>query len=202
MRRAAVVASLILASTAAWAQRTPYYTENFPGSNRANWHPQNGTLTEDATSGLSSPTSGSLITNRVAPGSAADYEMRVTYKLAASGGSYVTYMRATPNAQLTTVYGVATPGNFYAFELNNPQFSGGNCSVLLAVWKNQYPSLPPALHSMMIGCANEFSLRFVVRGGTIFVLREGAQNALLWLQDGSISNRPRPQSFGDSRPGV
>jgi hypothetical protein len=57
MRRGTVVAGLILASAAAWAQQTPYDVENFPGSNRANWHPQNGTLTEDATSGLSSPTS-------------------------------------------------------------------------------------------------------------------------------------------------
>lgn len=65
---------------------------------------------------ISETTEGSLISRDVAPGASPNYEVRSRLKFgtgsADTGGQFVKYLRATPNAQLGTV----SSGTFYAVE--------------------------------------------------------------------------------------
>jgi hypothetical protein len=65
----------------------------------------NGSMTETA-DGLTSGTNGSLIYGVSLP---SNYEVRSRYKLTNNGGSYVTYVRASSDANLHTVPGLSMP---------------------------------------------------------------------------------------------
>ena len=106
-----------------------YYKDTFQSINTTNWT-QNGTLSVPPTWGLSAPTSeaGRLISKVPVQGpSATNYAVKTTLALNTSGGVYVKYLRATPNA-------LAGTGSYYSVEPQNPTFNAttGACSATLA----------------------------------------------------------------------
>ncbi|MCW5980452.1 MAG: hypothetical protein KIT09_20385, partial [Bryobacteraceae bacterium] len=70
---------------------------------------------------------GSLIHKDAVPDQANEYEVKTTLRLKNSGGYYVQYLGATPDARL----GPTSAGTFVAVEMN-PTISGGACSLSLA----------------------------------------------------------------------
>ena len=139
------------------------YTLNDPLTTIYSWWTRNGSVT--ATSiGLttSSSSGGSLIyTNNVYT----DEELKVTLNMAASGGSYVAYVRATTNAWL----GTSAQGTFYAVEVQNPTFTPSGCAATLLVWKNK-SGLLSQLASSSVPCRNGMELRAIMISSTLQVL--------------------------------
>jgi hypothetical protein len=39
-----------------------------------------------------------------------------------------------------------------------------------------------------VSCSTEFSMRYIIRNGTIFVVREGQEGTVLWFGEGSIAS--------------
>jgi hypothetical protein len=174
----------------AWAA-TPIVSQPFPAYSSTNWQ-LNGTVSEGVY-GLGSGVSGtgSLIYKHSLPN---EYEVRTRYSINATGGSFVTYFRATQDAQLTLVGGVATPGTFYALELNDPQGSNGNYSCVLALWKNQNNEIT-LKGATTIACYNNIVLRVAVRNTFILVFRDEPLRYLLFTSDMSIASGSGQSAF-------
>jgi hypothetical protein len=75
----------------------------------------------------------SLILNTPTPDNSSSYEIRSHLRLPASGGSYVLYLRATPNARLNP--NGAPTGQFFAFEIKDPTYANGACQATLNTWR-------------------------------------------------------------------
>ncbi len=93
--------------------------------------------------------------------------------LAASGGTYTSYLLASSDAQLGSV----TTGTFYAAEVQNPTFTGGVCTATLAAYKVVNGSVT-ALGSTSIPCRSGMVVRLVATSNGIAVYADG----LLYLQ--------------------
>ena len=108
------------------AAYTYYYSDTFTSINTANWQ-QNGAVTATP-SGLTatSANGGSLISKIAVPDGTSDYEVKTTLTLAASGGTYIQYVRAT----LDAMSGPVSSGTFYVVELQSP-VPGGNGTLAL-----------------------------------------------------------------------
>ena len=89
-----VLLALALAPVCFGALGTPIVTNNLTAPADWSYWFANGSMTETA-DGLSSSTNGSLIYGVTLP---SNYEVRLKYKFANNGGSYVSYFRATSNA--------------------------------------------------------------------------------------------------------
>ncbi len=115
--RAVLTRSSIFAAacSAVLGTYTYYYTDSLTSINTSNWT-ENGTLTA-GTGGLTSSNSngGSLISKVAVPDGSSNYEVKTTLTLTQSGGTYVTYLRASSNA----MSGPAPAGTTYAFEVQN-----------------------------------------------------------------------------------
>ncbi len=122
----------VLLATPLLAVYTYYYSDTLTGINTSNWT-QNGPLSASG-SGLTSvdANGGSLISTIAVPDGSSDYEVRTTLNLTASGGYYMSYLRASANTLLAT----GNTGTFYAVEIANPTFSGSSCSALLLILKS------------------------------------------------------------------
>jgi len=118
---------LFIAAHACFAQLTGIVSNNFVAPADWSWWVGNGSLSETV-NGLTSASNGSLVYAGSVP--SPHYELRAKYRIASSGGSYVTYLRATTNANLH-----ANTGSFYAAELTNLSVIGGNCTGTLKLWR-------------------------------------------------------------------
>jgi hypothetical protein len=127
-----------------------------PPSTPSNWT-QNGTLTAGSGGLTSSNTNGgSLISKVSVPDGTSDYEVKTTLTLTQSGGTYVTYLRATSNA----MSGPALAGTTYAFEIQNPTFSGPACTATLASYKI-ISGAATALGTTSVPCSSTTTVRAV-----------------------------------------
>ena len=142
----------------------PYFTDSLTSINTSNWY-QNGTVS--GTSGGLTATStngGSLISKVSAPGPVTtDYEVQMTLSFTASGGTYVTYLRASPNAQA----GPGLAGTFYSVEVT-PTFSGSYCSAALALNKTVSGSMT-TIATNTIPCPNGTVIRSIVHAGILVI---------------------------------
>jgi hypothetical protein len=120
VRTLTVLAPALLACPALFGAYAYYYTDSLTSINTSNWT-QNGTLTAGS-GGLTSSNSngGSLVSKVAVPDGTSNYEVKTTLTLTQSGGTYVTYLRASSNA----MSGPAAAGTRDAFEIQNPTFSG------------------------------------------------------------------------------
>jgi hypothetical protein len=159
--QAVFVLSALLCSPA-WAAYPFYLTDNLTSINSSNWA-QAGSVVATS-SGLTAPDAngGSLISQVAIPDGSSDGEVRATIALTASGGTYTLFTRATPDART----GGGGSGTFYAFEMQNPTFSNGNCSATYVVYK-RFSATMTALASWTGGCANGMTLRLVVGPGLL-----------------------------------
>lgn len=130
MKRA--IGGLLFGAFALHAAYSYFYTDTLATIDTARWQ-QNGSVTATG-SGLTATTAGggSLIYKQAIPDAIPqDYEAKTTLTLAASGGTYTIYMRASLDARL----GPTEAGTFYAFEIQNPTFNGSSCTATLAYYK-------------------------------------------------------------------
>ncbi len=156
------VALLFLFVGVGFAAYQYYYSDTLTTINLTNWT-QNGSVT--ATSGgLTATTAngGSLISTKSVPGGFAAYEVKVTLTLTASGGTYVSYLRASTDAET----GPAAQGTFYSVELQNPTFSGPTCSAPLAL-KKRASGTVTVLTSTIVSCHSGMTIRSVGTMGSI-----------------------------------
>ncbi len=188
MKRALLLFAFI--ATAQAQSLTPYYAENFTtGLNAPAWYPANGSITTNA-NGLTSATYGSLISNVAVPDGTSEYEVRTTYRLTQNGGSYITYLRASADANLH-----GNTGTFFAIELKDVVVSGNGCTAVLVLWKRESGAAwPLPVHYIGIECESTMVLRTIMRNGHIYVLRGYTwQHPLTWTHDITIAG---------GRPGV
>jgi YD repeat-containing protein len=143
-----------------------YFTDTLSSINTSNWT-ENGTLTAGS-GGLTSSNSngGSLISKVAVPDGTSNYEVKTTLTLTQSGGTYVTYLRASSNA----LSGPAVAGTAYAFEVQNPTFSGSACTATLAMYKI-VSAVVTSLGSTGIPCQNGMTIRaiYTARGNQIML---------------------------------
>ena len=87
--------ALAAVCSALYGTYTYYYTDTLTSINTTNWK-QNGILTA-GTGGLTSSDSngGSLVSKVAVPDGSSNYEVNTTLTLTQSGGTYVTYLRAS-----------------------------------------------------------------------------------------------------------
>jgi hypothetical protein len=126
---------LLFAACACLATAFGTYTYDDPNLlnpyNSSQW---NANGTNSASNNMytsSSSTGGSLIFKAALPAPANNYEVKTTLTLVASGGYYITYLRATSGSLLAT----GNAGTFYAVEVANPTFSNGVCTATMNVYK-------------------------------------------------------------------
>jgi hypothetical protein len=158
-----------------------YYTDPMTSINASAWT-QNGTLTAGA-GGLTSADAngGSLISRVAVPDGTSDYEVAMTLNLASSGGSYIAYVKASPDARL----GPVTTGTFYAMELANPTVTATACTSTLNIWKSINGSLT-LLAQTTVRCHNGMVLRAIGRTGTTSILVDNVFYG--WTPDTSLTS--------------
>ena len=193
--KTSILVPFALLGSAAFAAYVYYYSDTLTTINASNWT-QNGSVSATS-SGLTATTGigGSLISKVAVPDGSSQYEVKVTLALAASGGTYVSYLRASTNA----MSGPAAPqGTYYSVELQNPTFSGGNCSATLAVNK-RVSNAVTVLSSTVVACQNGMTIRSVYSSGNLLAPILVYVNNFLYLQvqDSSItSGQPGIGAFG------
>lgn len=164
--------SLFLAASCFGGLGTPYVSMNLVAPADWSYWYATGSMTETA-DGLTSSSNGSLIYGLP---TSPNYETRVHYKLTNSGGSYVTYFRATPDANL-----YANTGSFYATEISNINISGGNCSAVLTLWRRDASTNSlSTVYAIGIACSQEMDLSIVARDSVLVVYRPDTRVWLSW----------------------
>jgi RHS repeat-associated protein len=168
-----------------------YYSDSLTSINTTNWT-QNGSLTP-TTGGLTAPAAGggSLISKLAIPDGTADAEVDLTVDLAASGGTYIAYLRASPDA----MSGPSTAaGTYYSFELRNPTWSGSSCSATLAITKRVNGAVT-LLESTPAGCHSTSLVQVFVHSTTLLAFVDGINVGATW--DSSIaSGQPGVGAYG------
>ena len=161
MKRHAWILSLLLAPVTLSAAYTYWLTDYFGTLNTTTWE-VNGSPTGGATGFHRSTTpDGSAILKSGVPGGSSNYEVRTQLTLAASGGSYITYLRASLDARINPT---GTPvGSFIALEVKNPTFSNGTCSATLNAWRGTGGTLT-LLAATTGPCSNGMEVRAVAAG--------------------------------------
>jgi hypothetical protein len=159
-----------------------YFSDPVTSINGASWT-QNGPLTAGAGGLTTSDANGGSLISRVAvPDGTSEYEVAMTLNLSSSGGNYIAYFRATPDARL----GPVTTGTFYALELANPTVTSTGCSSTLNIWKSISGSLTLLLQTT-VPCHNGMVFRAMGRTGAMAAL---VDNGFFWAwsPDSSIAS--------------
>ncbi len=177
--RLVLLASLCLAP--GFAAYTYDYASLLNPYNGGNWSATgtNSVSTNFYTSSASN--GGSLLFGPGLPSPSNSYEVRTTLTLTASGGHYITYLRASSGSLLGT--GV---GTFYAVEVANPTFSGGSCSATLNIYKRTGSASNP-VSSGGISCSNGMVIRAVVVNFNVVAVYI---NNVFWTSWGWGDNSP------------
>jgi len=162
-----VLAVLILLVFANVVQATYnwYYTDGLTSINGSYWT-QNGSLTAGST-GVTTTTAGSLVSGVTAPTYPNDYQVNATINLPGntSGGYYGILLRATSNGMMSAS---STQGSFYLLELQNPTFSNGTCSAVLALQK-VVSGVPTTLYSGATWCSSSFTIGATISGSGLML---------------------------------
>ncbi len=128
------------------------------------------------------------------PDGSSNYEVKTVLTPTQSGGTYVTYLRASTNA----LSGPTAAGTAYVFEVQNPTFSGASCSATLGVYK-LISNAVTSLASTTIPCNNGMTIRaiYTAIGGQIVAYVNNI--AYFWTEDSSIASG-QPGIGGAERP--
>ena len=134
---------------------TYYSSDTFSSINTSNWT-VNGSVS-GGWAGLTSTSNGSLISTVPVQGpSTAFYEVRTILNLTASGGTYINYLRATPDANFLTATGSA-----FALVLNNVTVSGSSCTATFSEY-SMVNGAATLLSSMPVVCNQRSEFRSVM----------------------------------------
>ncbi|HTS46968.1 MAG TPA: RHS repeat-associated core domain-containing protein [Bryobacteraceae bacterium] len=178
-------ARLALLASACLAPAFAGYTYDYPNLlnpyNSSNWSltgspsPSNNFYTSSTSNG------SSVLFGPGLPSPSNSYEVRTTLTLTASGGHYITYLRASSGSLLA-----GNTGTFYAVEVANPTFSGSTCSATLNIYKDTGHGGSP-VSSSGIGCSNGMIIRAVVLNFNVVAVYI---NNLFWTSWGWGDNTP------------
>jgi len=133
------------------------------------------------TNGLTETGAGGALISKTTNGS--DYEVRMTLKLATSGGSYTAYLRASSNAADGSI---SHSGTYFAIVLYNPTFSGSACSANLTAIKTGF-----SIGSTTVPCHDGMEIRAIIKS-----------NKLRAVVDGVIFLDLTVSGISSGRPGV
>ena len=167
-----------------------YYSDGLTSINTTNWT-QNGTLTPTA-GGLTAPAAGggSLISKLAIPDGSADVEVDLTVNLAASGGTYIAYLRASPDA----MSGPSTAtGTYYSVELRNPTWNGGSCTATAALTKRVNGAVT-LLYSTPMACHSTSLIQAFAHGTVLLAFVDGI--GLDWEDSSITSGQPGVGAYG------
>ena len=141
----------------------------------------NGTISGTAPDGLASTTAngGSAIYKLAIPDGTAEYELKATLKITASGGTFALYLRASNDA----LTGPATQGSYYAMEMT-PAVTSGGCTMTANHYKRAGGTVT-LLASHSFACANGMTVRLVSRNGYYMGLT--SLGDLIFIGDGSLT---------------
>ncbi len=181
MKLRILVSSILVAGTLLGAY-TYYYSDTLTTINTTNWN-QNGSVT--ATAGGLTATSangGSLISKVSVPDGTSQYEVKTTLTLATSGGTYISYLRASTDA----MSGPTPQGTYYSVELQNPTFSGSNCIATLVVNKRLNGAVS-LVFQQPVYCINGMAIRSVIRNDGTILITCIAASMVIRLSDTSIT---------------
>ena len=198
-----VVLILLAVAGQAWGAYNWYYTDALTSVNPTYWT-QNGSVTAGST-GITSATTGSLISTVSAPSYPNDYQVNATINLPnnTSGGNYGIMFRATSNAST-----IGSFSSFYLLEVQNPVFSNGTCTATLVLqrWIN---GAVATLYSGTSWCSSSFTIGVTVSGSgmVLFVNRQfvtsTGDTGIATGQPGvSVRNAPAGNTIGLTSLGV
>lgn len=165
------------------AANTYFVSDAFTGGiPAANWL-SNGTVSGTSADGLWSAAAngGSVIyKNAINDPAGADllYEFTAKLKITASGGTFVMYSRATPDA----LTGAAPQGTFYAAEFS-PVLTTGGCTMTANYYKRVGMTVY-LLAAQTLACKDGMTIRWAQRNGYAAILT--SLNELYMLYDGSV----------------
>ncbi|MBL8237300.1 MAG: hypothetical protein JNM66_07775 [Bryobacterales bacterium] len=165
------------------AANTYFVSDAFTGGiPAANWL-SNGTVSGTSADGLWSAAAngGSVIyKNAINDPAGADllYEFTTKLKITASGGTFVMYSRATPDA----LTGAAPQGTFYAAEFS-PTLTAGGCTMTANYYKRVGMTVY-LLAAQTLACKDGMTIRWAQRNGYAAILT--SLNELYMLYDGSV----------------
>ncbi len=117
---------------------------------------QNGVVSPGGGGLTGASSSGGSLISKVAIPANGYYIVDTTLHLPQSGGTYITYMRASADA----LSGPSLSGSFYAFEIQNPTFANGGCSAILAIYKRNAGVLTQ-VQTSTVACRDGMVLRVV-----------------------------------------
>ena len=167
---------------------TYYYSDAFGSLNSSAWT-QNGSVAVGA--GLSAPDAegGSLISLLAVPGAdPREHEVKITLTLPAAGGTYVSYLNATPDARIGAT---TATGSFYAVEISPGAVSatGGGWAMLRV--RKSIGGVVTDLIVTSVPCRNGTVVRSIYRSGVVWV-----------YVDDVFSTNPVDGEVPTGRPGV
>ncbi|MFN0104740.1 MAG: hypothetical protein ACKV2U_21960 [Bryobacteraceae bacterium] len=170
----------LVPSICLFAVYTYFFTDTFAsGINGASWY-SNGTVAGGADGLVSAAANGgSVIYKNAIPDGTAEYEVKATLKIAASGGTFTLYLRASADA----LTGPATQGSYYAMEMT-PAISSGGCTMAANHYKRVAGTVT-LLASHSFACANNMTVRLVQRGGYYMGLTSFGE--LIFVPDGALT---------------
>jgi len=139
---------LSLTPVLAWAQYTYYFVDSFWTINSTHWQ-ANGVISGSGAGLISSDSAGGSVISKVAvPGGLAAYEVKTKVRLNRVGGTYVQYLRASPDAKT----GPDPSGAFYSLEWTNVLLTpDGGCAFDLRI-KQRVNGLFTELAAYNVGC--------------------------------------------------
>jgi RHS repeat-associated protein len=153
-----------------------YFSDIFTVSNSTNWTANGVTLTYNAPGLTTTDANGGSLISTTAVTNLSEYEVSTTLNVAASGGTYVTYLGASSNA----LSGPSAQGTYYAVEIQNPVVNGASCVATMAIYQKDASGI--TLHSSFpVPCHSGMVVRTVLRSSWIIVYLDGVGYYNLWL---------------------
>ncbi len=140
-----------------------YYTSPLTSVDASAWY-QNGVVTAAGAS-LTIPdsTGGSLISKIAVPDGTGDYEINTTLALKVSGGNYIQYLHASPDALS------ANSGSYDSVELHYPNFVYNGCVATVSFFE-RVNGLVTLLGQTQILCRDGMQMRTVSKDNVVWLL--------------------------------
>ncbi len=176
------------------AQYSYYGTDTLSSYNNSapNWN-INGTGSNSQNAGLTvtSQAGAAYISKGTAPDGTSQYEVKATVKLAGSGGTYVLYLEATPNALL----GSTSAGSFYAVAVQNPTFANGGCTAAATLYKAVNGSVSQ-ISSAAVPCADGIAYHAAIGNDHALHFYTNGVEYLNWTDPQPLTGNPGVGGYG------
>src|ERR1700730_11896162 len=124
------LAAALLFTSPLWSAYQYYLADSLTAVDNGKWLSAGTMSASSAGLAAADANGGSLISRLPIPDGSSEAEVRMTVRLAASGGAYTAFLQASPDART----GGASAGTFLAFEMQNPTFdAAGHCAANFAL---------------------------------------------------------------------